>query len=210
MDKLSVNDPCPCGSGLKYKKCHGHAVAEKRPSTPLLVYKPIKLVLQEHADGCSIATAAMVAGTSYRESLAAIDIMSTSEESAAIYMPREGKFFNDRGWWVSAQLVLKTIVDLDTLDALIDRDAKISEAVKNSNRLRIFLGFRDGKKPDHSVIWDKDNKDVVYDPVLGVVPISQLLKLSGEQSYSGALGFMSFTFSPGSPIQTLISQEMTG
>jgi len=37
MDKLSVNDPCPCGSGLKYKKCHGHAVAEKRPSTSLLV-----------------------------------------------------------------------------------------------------------------------------------------------------------------------------
>ena len=84
MDKLSVNDPCPCGSGLKYKKCHGHAVAEKRPNTPLLVNKPIKLVRQEHADGCSIATAAMVAGTSYRETLAAIGIMSASEESAAI------------------------------------------------------------------------------------------------------------------------------
>jgi len=152
----------------------------------------------------------MVAGTSYRETLAAIGIMSTSEESAAIYMSREGKFFNDRGWWVSAQLVLKTIVDLDTLDAFIERDAKISEAVKNSHRLRIVLAFRDGKKPDHSVIWDKDSKDVVYDPVLGVVPISQLLKLSGEQSYLGALGFMSFTFSPGTPIQTLVSQEMTG
>jgi hypothetical protein len=125
-------------------------------------------------------------------------------------MSRVGKFLNDRGWWVSAQLVLQTVVDLDTLGALIERDAKISEAVKNSNRLRILLAFPDRKKPDHSVIWDKDNKDVVYDPVLGVVPFSQLLKLSGEQSYSEALGFMSFTFSLGKPIQTLISQETSG
>jgi hypothetical protein len=210
MDRLPVNGPCPCGSGVKYKKCHGHPVLEKRPSTPLLVYEPIRFVRQEHADGCSIATAAMVVGASYQETLAAIGIMSTSDESAAIYMPREGKFLNDRGWWVSGQLVLKTVVDLDTLDALIDRDAKMSEAVKNSQRLRIFLAFSDGEKPDHSVIWDKDNKDVVYDPGLGVIPVSQLFNLSGEQSYAGALGFMSFTFSPGKPIQTLISQETTG
>lgn len=210
MDNFPVNEPCPCGSGLKYKKCHGHPVVEKRPSTILPMYQPIRLVHQEHPDGCSIATAAMVAGTSYQETLAAIGSLSISEESAAIYMPREGKFLNDRGWWVSAQLVLKTVVDLDELDALIDRDAKISEAVKNSHRLRIFLAFPDGKKPDHSVIWDKDNKDVVYDPALGVVPISQILKLSGEQRYAGALGFMSFTFSPGKTIPTLISQELIG
>jgi SEC-C motif-containing protein len=207
MDKFPVNDPCPCGSGVKYKKCHGHPIVENRPSTPLIVFEPIKLIRQEHPEGCSIATAAMVAGTSYREAFAAIDIMSTSEESAAIYMPREGKFLNDRGWWVSAQLVLKTVVDLDTLDGLVARDAEISKAVENSHRLRLILAFRDGKKPDHSVIWDKDNKDVIYDPVSGVVPISQLLKLSGKQSYAGALGFMSFTFSPGKPIQALISQE---
>jgi SEC-C motif len=175
MEKFPVNDPCPCGSGVKYKKCHGHPVAEKRPSTPLPVYEPIKLVRQEDIDGCAIATAAMVAGTSYRETLEKIGIMPTSEESAAIYMSREGKFFNDRGWWVSAQLVLKTTVDLDTLDALIERDVKMSKAVKNSQRLRIFLAFSDGKKPDHSVIWDKDNKDVVYDPTLGVVPISHIV-----------------------------------
>ncbi|WP_410000423.1 SEC-C metal-binding domain-containing protein [Planctomyces sp. SH-PL14] len=23
MDKVGRNDPCPCGSGKKYKKCHG-------------------------------------------------------------------------------------------------------------------------------------------------------------------------------------------
>ncbi len=22
-DRVGRNDPCPCGSGLKYKKCHG-------------------------------------------------------------------------------------------------------------------------------------------------------------------------------------------
>jgi hypothetical protein len=98
---------------------------------------------------------------------------------------------------------------LDTLNALIERDVKMSKAVENSQRMRIMLAFSDGKKPDHSVIWDKDNEKVVYDPALGVVPISQLFKLSGEQSYAGTVGFMSFTFQPGSPIQTLISQETT-
>jgi uncharacterized protein YecA (UPF0149 family) len=24
-DKVGRNDPCPCGSGKKYKKCHGQA-----------------------------------------------------------------------------------------------------------------------------------------------------------------------------------------
>ena len=23
MEKVGRNDPCPCGSGLKYKQCHG-------------------------------------------------------------------------------------------------------------------------------------------------------------------------------------------
>jgi uncharacterized protein YecA (UPF0149 family) len=26
-DKVGRNDPCPCGSGKKYKKCHGQATA---------------------------------------------------------------------------------------------------------------------------------------------------------------------------------------
>ena len=25
-ERIGSNDPCPCGSGLKYKKCHGKAV----------------------------------------------------------------------------------------------------------------------------------------------------------------------------------------
>jgi hypothetical protein len=208
MDNFPVNEPCPCGSGLKYKKCHGHPVVEKRPSTPLPVYQPIKLVRQEHMYGCGIATAAMIAGTSYRETFEKIGIMPTSDEAAAIYVSREGKFLNARGWWASAQLVLKTTVNLETLDHFIERDANISRAVANSQRRRIVLAFSDGSKPDHSVIWDKDNEDVVFDPALGVVPISQLFNVSGEQSYSGTLGFMSFSFQPGKPIKTWTSQEL--
>jgi preprotein translocase subunit SecA len=26
-DKVGRNDPCPCGSGKKYKKCHGATAA---------------------------------------------------------------------------------------------------------------------------------------------------------------------------------------
>ena len=28
------NDPCPCGSGSKYKKCHGASGADPLPETP--------------------------------------------------------------------------------------------------------------------------------------------------------------------------------
>jgi preprotein translocase subunit SecA len=27
--KVKRNDPCPCGSGKKYKKCHGRASARR-------------------------------------------------------------------------------------------------------------------------------------------------------------------------------------
>ena len=30
-DKIYPNDPCPCGSGKKYKKCHGKPGAEPLP-----------------------------------------------------------------------------------------------------------------------------------------------------------------------------------
>ncbi|MCU0403959.1 MAG: SEC-C domain-containing protein, partial [Chitinophagaceae bacterium] len=26
--KIGRNDPCPCGSGKKYKQCHGRGIAE--------------------------------------------------------------------------------------------------------------------------------------------------------------------------------------
>ena len=31
-ERIGRNDPCPCGSGKKYKKCHGAAVAAPRPA----------------------------------------------------------------------------------------------------------------------------------------------------------------------------------
>ncbi|PYU27409.1 MAG: hypothetical protein DMG32_07155 [Acidobacteria bacterium] len=33
MRKISRNDPCPCGSGKKYKKCHGSATDQVEPQT---------------------------------------------------------------------------------------------------------------------------------------------------------------------------------
>ncbi|MGH9357931.1 MAG: SEC-C metal-binding domain-containing protein, partial [Terriglobia bacterium] len=33
-EKIGRNDPCPCGSGKKYKKCHGAAVAATPTSPP--------------------------------------------------------------------------------------------------------------------------------------------------------------------------------
>lgn len=32
IPKVGRNEPCPCGSGKKYKKCHGNPVREERPS----------------------------------------------------------------------------------------------------------------------------------------------------------------------------------
>jgi hypothetical protein len=31
-EKIGRNDPCPCGSGKKYKKCHGAATAAPTPA----------------------------------------------------------------------------------------------------------------------------------------------------------------------------------
>ncbi len=34
MDKVGRNQPCPCGSGKKYKKCHGGLAAAPNPFAP--------------------------------------------------------------------------------------------------------------------------------------------------------------------------------
>jgi preprotein translocase subunit SecA len=31
--KIGRNDPCPCGSGLKFKKCHGAALEDESDPT---------------------------------------------------------------------------------------------------------------------------------------------------------------------------------
>jgi hypothetical protein len=66
MGNFPVNEPSPCRSGLKYKKCHGHPVAEKRPSTPLLAYEPIKLVRQEAVKGAGLQRVKLPPGRWHR------------------------------------------------------------------------------------------------------------------------------------------------
>lgn len=123
-------------------------------------------------------------------------------------MNRELAFLNEKGWWPSAQLVLETVIDLNELDQIIDGEERFKIAVESSHRLRLVLAFADGTKPDHVTIWDRDRKDVVFDPALGVVPISKLFDDHGPQTYSGTLGFTAFRYQPGNPIQTLIKSEI--
>jgi hypothetical protein len=142
----------------------------------------------------------VAAGTS--EALNALAPPPSDSVSAEVYRDREIAFLNGRGWWPSAQLVLNSGIDLDTLDSISEDRFRI--AVENSHRLRIVLAFADGVKPDHTVIWDRDRKEVVFDPALGVVPIAKLFDDHGSQTYSGTLGFTAYKYQPGNPIQTLI------
>src|SRR5260370_40995262 len=43
MPKIPRNAPCPCGGGLKYKKCHGRAV-----NLPSSMMYPPELLAAEH------------------------------------------------------------------------------------------------------------------------------------------------------------------
>jgi hypothetical protein len=115
---------------------------------------------------------------------------------------------NAKGWWASAQLALTTAVDLAQLDAMIDLEERFKVAVEASQRLRLVLAFSDGTKPDHSVVWDKDYPELIFDPSRGQLPIAALFEDVGPQSYSGTLGFTAFCYQPGQPIQALIKTEV--
>jgi hypothetical protein len=174
---------------------------------PIPVPNAIKLVYQEHPDGCGIASVAMIAGISYREAWERLAPPPVIVEHAAAYNDRERKLLNEIGWWASAQLVLKTVVSLEDMDGEIDREERFKVAVDKSQRARFVLAFADGAKPDHSVVWDRDYQDVVFDPTRGVIPLSDLFNDCGLQTYSGTLGFTAFCYQPGQPIQTLIKTE---
>ena len=168
----------------------------------------IRLVKQEHRDTCGIACAAMIVGASYREALAHLSPPPSMPSLLEAYGEREERFFQERGWWASAQLLLKTLVDLDTVDAIIEEEKAFREAVEGSQRIRLVVVLPDGTKPDHVVIWDKDLQDRIYDPAVGVVPTSTLFDTVNPYGYKGSIGFTAFCFSPGKPIKTLIKTEL--
>jgi hypothetical protein len=128
-------------------------------------------------------------------------------EFAAAFRDREIAFLKEKGWWPSAQLLLKTVISLEELDSIIESEERFKKAVENSQRVLLILAFSDGAKPDHSVVWDRDFKDVVFDPSRGEVPISELFDEAGPQTYSGTLGFTSYCYRPKELIQTLIKTE---
>ena len=168
----------------------------------------IRLVLQERIDDCAIACVAMITSVSYHEVWDRLAPPPVKIEFADAYHNRERAFLQERGWWPSAQLLLETAISLEQLDSIIDSEERFKTTVENSQRLRLILAFSDGTKPDHVVIWDKDCKDVVFDPSSGEVPISKLFNDAGLQTYSGTLGFTAFCYQPGQPIQTLIKKEI--
>jgi len=167
----------------------------------------IRLVRQQHPDCCGIATVAMIVGVSYEEAYERLAPPPSTLESFEAYHQRETAYLTEKGWWPSAQILLKTVVSLEELDSIIDSDANIKTTVENSQRVRIVLAFADGAKPDHTVVWDRDHKDVVFDPSRGVVPMSELFKDVGLQTYSGTLGLTSFSYQPGQPIKTWVKTE---
>lgn len=166
----------------------------------------IKLVRQQGLHDCGIATAAMIANVSYREAWEKLAPPPSTESEAVAYLAREIAFLNAAGWWPSAQLVLDTVMSAEAMDWIIESEEKFKEAVDSSQRARIVLAFADGAKPDHAVVWDRDHKDVVYDPSRGVVAVSELFNYAGLHSYSGTLGMTAFRYQPGQPIQTLIKR----
>lgn len=167
----------------------------------------MKLVLQEHPDGCGIACAAMIVGVSFREAWERLAPPPTKAESASAYQNRELPFLQEKGWWPSAQLLLKTVIGLEELDSIVESEERFKLVVESSQRLRLVMAFADGAKPDHTVIWDNSHREVIFDPSRGEMPLSELFHNAGLQTYSGTLGFTAFCYQPGQPIQTLIKTE---
>ena len=168
---------------------------------------PMVLVQQMNTNDCGIASAAMIVSATYVEAWAKLAPPPEDEESLHGYHQRETEFFNEQGWWPSAQLVLKTVVDLEKLDSIIDDEEKFKDAVEQSQRVRLVMAFADGAKPDHVVVFDREQSDVVFDPSRGRVAISVLLDDAGLQTYSGFLGLTAFRYRPAQPIETLIKTE---
>jgi len=149
----------------------------------------------------------MITSVSYQEAWTILAPPPANEAVATAYNQRELKFFEEKGWWPAAQLLLKTPVALNSLDWIVESEDAFNEAVTGSQRMRILLAFSDGKEPHHAVVWDRENRDVVFDPARGTIFTTKLFDIAGEQTYSGSLGFTAYRFQPGQPIQTLIKTE---
>lgn len=167
----------------------------------------IQVVLQRGQYDCGIATAAMIAGATYGEAWNALAPPPVTPATAVDYNDRETRFLNDRGWWASSEVVLTTVSTLEDLRCVIWRDVNLKKALDECQRVRLVVAFADGAKPDHTVVLDDDNDDLVFDPARGIFAEADLFKPFGLQSYSGTLGMTSYCYQPGQPIKAWISIE---
>jgi hypothetical protein len=149
----------------------------------------------------------MIASVSYREAWSKLAPPPVNQDLGGAYRDRELAFLQEKGWFPSAQLLLKTVIGLAELDLIAESEDRFSVAVENSQRVRLVLAFRDGAKPDHCVMVEKGQTDVVFDRAVGIIPIAKLFDDTGPQSYLGTLGFTAYCYRPGRPILTLIKTE---
>jgi hypothetical protein len=78
MSKIGRNEPCSCGSGKKYKRCHGAQSANSRQSKVLLI----------------------IVGGAVLAALAAVATLVTTDRGAGgsrVWDPAHGHYHNEYG-----------------------------------------------------------------------------------------------------------------
>lgn len=67
MVKIKRNDPCPCGSGKKYKKCHRVIEWEEEKEKRINLINKIRRVQKEQQEELEYELAAIELGTQHKE-----------------------------------------------------------------------------------------------------------------------------------------------
>ena len=168
----------------------------------------IRLVIQEHTDGCGIACAAMIASVSYIEAWERLAPPPATEQITFTYHDRESTFLIERGWWATAQLLLKTVVSLEEVESMIESEERFRKAVETSHRIRFVVAFLDGSKPDHSVIWDTTCPRTLSSTPPRISFYVIVIRRCWAANVFRYFGVDSVRYQPGRPIQTLIKTEV--
>jgi methionyl aminopeptidase len=86
MKRVGRNEPCPCGSGSKYKRCCGSITAEERLATDFLEHPPIAVKTPEEIEG--MRRAGRLAARILAEACAAVEPGLTTDAIDALVHAR--------------------------------------------------------------------------------------------------------------------------